>query len=59
MHIVRSTPLPPERPDTTPEQNKAALAVVNEVLGSKCSAEEGRRRLAEIFDMPELLEDVS
>lgn len=49
MHVVRSQPLPEKRPNTTAEQNKAAIQVVRNVAKQKYDAEEGQRRLREIF----------
>ena len=54
MHVVRSAPLPAHRPDTTAEQNKAAVEIVRAVSAGEYDAAEGRKRLAAIFQMPEL-----
>jgi hypothetical protein len=57
MHVVRSQPLPSERPCTL-EQSKAANQVLQDVLERRIKADEGRKRLAVIFQMPELVEEV-
>jgi hypothetical protein len=59
-HTTVATKRPPEPPpDTTPEQNIAALRVVRDVSAGLYDAAEGRRRLAAIFSMPSLIEDES
>lgn len=44
----------PKTKPLTDAQNKAAWRITQDVLERRITAEEGRRRLAELFQMPEL-----
>jgi len=46
--------MPAERPCTL-EQSKAANRILQDVLERRYSAAEGRRRLSELFTMPDLV----
>ena len=52
-HVVKAKPLPSSRP-CTDEQNRQAAGIMLKVYRGECSTEEGKRRLAELFQMPEL-----
>ncbi len=53
-HVVKAQPLPVTRA-CTDAQNKAAWRITMDVMEGKCNSEEGKRRLAELFQMPELV----